>query len=315
MKNVDPIERLLEQTPAPCVVEGPHREQLKQRLLEASSTAQPRRERMKISVFSRMPSLVKLAAALLVAAILIGTGWASEKIYRLVTSESTVISHKTPSGESSEFGSDEANPGLLAEQEKQTDKEIKQLVARKKYKFVRTIDFPDGNKANVYYFRLSDGTRVKWKQGPPRLEEVASWDEYERKSHEYARQRGKDIAKAIASGKARLINFILTEIHVCRDIESTQKVDVLRVQPGCPEEGTDDFACVYPGGMQEYERPGDHVFKTTSWRDHLKAIRDGKRELLDVRIVKRGVFETVREDGSKLVFSRELAPPEKPQSK
>ena len=108
MKSIDEIERLLGQTPAPCVVEGPHREQLKQRLLEQSQTAQPRREPVKISVFRRMPSLVKLAAALLVAAILIGTGWAAEKIYKMVTGESTVISHREPSGVTSEFGTNAA---------------------------------------------------------------------------------------------------------------------------------------------------------------------------------------------------------------
>ena len=69
MKNIDQIESLLRQTSAPCVVEGPHREQLKQRLLKQAQTAQPRREPMNVSLFRRMPSLVPLAAALLVAAI------------------------------------------------------------------------------------------------------------------------------------------------------------------------------------------------------------------------------------------------------
>jgi hypothetical protein len=312
MKNVDPIERLLEQTPLPCVVAGPHREELKQRLLEAAQTAPPRSERMMTSLLNRMPPLVKLAAALLVAAILIGTGWASEKIYELVTSESTVISHKEPSGATSEFGTSGANP---AEEEKQADEEVKKLIAQKKYKFVRAIDTPQGGRFYVYYFRLSDGTRLKWKRPPPRLEEVASWDEYERKTDEYAKQQGKDIEKAIASGKSRLINIVVTEIHVCRDAKSHQNLDVRRSSPSCPEEGTQDFADLYAGGMQEYEKPGNHVFKTTSWPDHLRAIREGKRELLDVRFVKCGIYEAVREDGSKFVFPRELPLREKPQTK
>ena len=128
-------------------------------------------------------------------------------------------------------------------------------------------------------------------------------------------QRGKDIDKAIARGKGRLINVIVTEIHVCRDVESNQKLDVRRVASQCPEEGADDFAEVYPGGMREYERTGDHLFRTTSWRDHLKAIRDGKRELLDVRLAKQGVYEALREDGSTLIFSQEFPPQQKPDTK
>jgi hypothetical protein len=312
MKNVDPIERLLEQTPAPWVVEGPHREQLKQRLLEPSATAQPRREPMKISLFQRMPSLVKLAAALLGAAILIGTGWTSEKIYRLVSGESPAIMHRDPSGTTRSFGTGGPNPAAA---ERQADEEIKQLVAQKKYKFVRRIDHADGSTSYVYYFQLSNHARLKWKYPGPRLEDVASWDEYQRKSAEYGKQREKDIAKAIASGKGRLINFVLEEIHVCRDVATGQKLDVVRAAPDCPEEGKVDFAYIYNGGMQEYEKPGDHMLASSSWPDHLKAIREGQRELLDVRIVKKGIYEAVRADGSKFVFPRELPPTEKPATK
>ena len=188
-------------------------------------------------------------------------------------------------------------------------------MAQKKYKFVRTIHHPQGNESNVYYFYLSDGSRVKWKHPPPRLEDVASLDEYERKAKEYSEQRGKDIEKAIASGKGRLVNIIVTEIHECRDVGTNQNLDVRRISPQCPEEGTDDFAEVYPGGMQGYEKPGDHMFKTSSWQDHLNAIRDGKRELLGVRLLKLGVYEVTRDDGSNLIFSRELSPQEKGDTK
>ncbi len=307
MKSIDQIEHLLTQTPAPCVVEGPHREQLKRRLLEQWQLPQPRRKRMNLSVLSRMPSMMKLAAALLAAAILIGTGWASEKIYRKLTTESTVFSHTTSSG-TTDFETNAPNP---TEREKQVGEEIKQAVALKKYKFVRTIDRPWGDRQYLYWFHLADGTRLKAKYPPPRLEEVASWDEYERKSKEYAAQRQKDIEKAIASGKGRLIDFMVTEIHVCRDVESGQKLDVRRAAPS-PGEGNEDFAYLYPGGMQEYEKPGDSVFGSSSWRDHLRAIREGKRELLDIRLVKQGIYETVRADGSKLVFARELPLQEKP---
>jgi hypothetical protein len=313
MKSIDHIERLLGQTPAPSVVEGPHREQLKQRLLEYAQSAQPRREPVKISVFRRMPSLVKLAAAVLVAAVLIGTGWAAEKIYKMVTSEQIVIAHVAQSGNTTtQFSTSAANP---AEEEKKVNEEVRQLVALKKYKLVETIHHPDGRVSYVYFFRLSDGGRLKWKMPPPRLEDVASWDEYEQKSKEYSDQRQKEIEKAIASGRGRLIDILVTEIHECRDVGTHERLDVHRSRPECPQEGTHDWAYVYPGGYEKYEKPGDHVFKTSSWQDHLNAIRDGKRKLLDIRLVKEGVYETVREDGSKLIYSRELPPEEKPKTK
>ena len=39
MKRIDPIERILEEAPLPRVVEGAHREQLKQRLLAEAQSA------------------------------------------------------------------------------------------------------------------------------------------------------------------------------------------------------------------------------------------------------------------------------------
>ena len=98
-------------------------------------------------------------------------------------------------------------------------------------------------------------------------------------------------------------------------MESNEKLDVRRGAPQCPEEGTEDYAYIYRGAVPEYEKPGDHVFTESSWPDHLQAIRDGKRELLGLRIVKEGIYEAVRDDGSRLIFSRELPPRENPETK
>jgi hypothetical protein len=46
VEPIDPTERLLTETPVPLVVEGVHREQLKQRLLAHAQSAQPRRKEM-----------------------------------------------------------------------------------------------------------------------------------------------------------------------------------------------------------------------------------------------------------------------------
>ncbi|MCE5302133.1 MAG: hypothetical protein LLF97_03370 [Planctomycetaceae bacterium] len=261
---------------------------------------------MTISFFRKLPPFAKLAAAILGTVFLIGTGWATEKIYRRLAGQSVGIMHVTPSGTTDFSTNDAEDP---AAEEKWTDKEIRQLVAQKKYKFVRTIHHPQGNESNVYYFYLSNGDRLKWKMPPPRLEEVASLDEYDRKAKQCSQQRAKEIEKAIANGKGRLINILVTEIQQCRDPATGQTFDVRRVVPQCPEEGARDFAYVYPGGMKSFERPGNHVYTTTSWQDHLNAIRSGKRELLGVRLQKLGVYETTRDEGSQLIFARELPSP------
>ena len=45
MERIDPTERLLRETPMPLVVEGVHREQLKQRLLELRTIRTAQEER------------------------------------------------------------------------------------------------------------------------------------------------------------------------------------------------------------------------------------------------------------------------------
>ena len=79
MELIDPTERLLRETPVPLVVEGVHREQLKQRLLAHARSARPRRKEM--IRFAGRFSMLRVAATL-AAVILIGTGWAAEKMYQ-----------------------------------------------------------------------------------------------------------------------------------------------------------------------------------------------------------------------------------------
>ena len=185
MKSPEHIENVLERLgrewPEDCSIVESVVRQIE--LMPAVTTLAQRKESMGASLLNRMSTMMKLAAVVLVAAVLVGTGWTAEKIYKMVSSEHAVILHRGPSGRTTEFGTNSANP---AKEEKRADKEIRQLVAQKKYKFVRTIDLPRGDKLNVYYFYLSDGTRVKWKNYPPRLEDVASLDEYEQKSAEYS---------------------------------------------------------------------------------------------------------------------------------
>src|SRR3989304_1947052 len=142
MKSTDEIERLLEQTPVPTIAEGPHREQLKQQLLEQTQTILRKEEKMRMSLFNRMPPMMKLAAALLGAAVLIGTGWAAEKIYMKWNG----ISFTLPGGGEMEVSS--TDPSAVETAKRHSEEENK-LIAEKKYKFVRTYEL-FGEKRYVY---------------------------------------------------------------------------------------------------------------------------------------------------------------------
>ena len=83
MKPAEPIERLLEQTPVPSLSEGPHGDRLRNQLLEHSTTIYLRKTKMSLS--NRIPPALRTALAALVAILLIGSGWAAEKIYEQMT--------------------------------------------------------------------------------------------------------------------------------------------------------------------------------------------------------------------------------------
>ncbi len=199
MKNADPIERLLGQTPAPSVVEGPHREQLKQRLLESPQTAQPGRTRMLKSLWGRMSLTTKLAAALMVAAVLFGTAWAAEEVYNkfigglLVLEETPAQTIESPDGTRACISGvivtnvDPNDPNAI-ETARLHHEEMKQLVAEKKYKLLSTFQDSQGQTQYVYQFTYSDGSQGGMNFSMP-LDDVTSWDDYRQKEYEQTKRR------------------------------------------------------------------------------------------------------------------------------
>jgi hypothetical protein len=299
MKSIDEIERLLGQTPAPCVVEGTHREQLKQRLLESAQSAQPRRERMKMSLVSRMSPMMKVAAGFALAAVLIGTGWAAEKIYMKwngisFTLESyTGRSVKLPNGATLDLGGGTTEMGIVSndpndfgpnavERAKRHHEEQNKLIAEKKYKFVKTREYLSQTNY-VYTFTFADGSHETTTVAIP-LETVTSWDDYRQKQQE----QSEKIYKAVVAGNFRLIDVHTTDDWICRDADSREKLDVRHVYDTA--EATIE-AAKEPKQVQEM-----------SWQDHLKAIREGKRELLGPKNETFYTYEAVLEDGSKATF-------------
>ena len=400
MKDEGEIERLLAQVPVPSLRESPHRQQLKAELLHPTKRWQREGEEpMKVTRRSRMTRLMKLAAGMLIAALLVATGWAAEKVYRGVAQkyvELERIEHppKTLSG-AILLSADvlaglsipaDAPPGT-AEKAGKHHEEIKQLIAGKKHKLVKTTEMQFGQKEYTYRFTLADGSSLalnflipledvdSWKdylqktekipvfaQGgvavvgtsipadsPPGtaekakrhheemkqliarkkyelvrtlekggrkryeyrftfadgehdtqtfslpLKNVASWEDYWQKKEDREKQRQDKINRAISSGKFRLLDVEAISIHICRDADSDRK---LRVQRLVGPDGKDE-ALVYPevADVTKHENPWE------KWPDHLQAVRQGKRVLLDLEILKSYTYEITLDDGSTTIFN------------
>jgi hypothetical protein len=305
MKSIDPIERLLGQTPVPSVVEGPHREQLKQRLLESAQTAQPRREPMRISLLSRMSPMMKVAAGLMLAAMLIGTGWAADKIYMKWNGISfTLESHPgqsvtLPNGATlnlgghtlghEESGDVSSDVQEAVETAKRHHEEDNRLIAEKKYEFVKTFEYLSETNY-VYNFTYADGSRTKTSVQLP-LEDVTSWDDYDEKQKEQAEK----IEKAVLAGNFRLIDVNTIDCWICRNVDSNERLNVRHARlPGYDYAHATLEAAEEPKQIQEM-----------TWQEHLKAIRDGKREILGTKNETVYTYEAALEDGSKATFTQD----------
>jgi hypothetical protein len=172
------------------------------------------------------------------------------------------------------------------------EKEIDKLIAEKKYTLVRTFDPPGDERQYVYGFVLSNGKLATMNFSMP-LENVASSADYGRKQKEQRQQRHEKINQAIAAGRFRLINQDVIQVHLCRDVDSKEKSQVRRDRLADGKE----IACPQ----------GDHgkvpaAAKETSWKEHLRAIREGKRELLSFRTTNIYTYEMIANDGTKLLF-------------
>lgn len=157
----------------------------------------------------RRTRLIRLAAGLLVAALLVATGWAAEKLYQFVADSFVILEEETLLEERSgpvklpdgafrsasrtvrisvgAFLPEDASPGAV-EKAMQGLEEVKQLIGQKKYEFIKTYTGPSGEEEYVYRFTLADGRQVAMNFSIP-LENVASWDDYLQKISEQAKQR------------------------------------------------------------------------------------------------------------------------------
>ena len=237
MERIDPTERLLRETPVPLLMEGVHREQLKQRLLAHAQSAQPRRKEM--LKFADRFSMLKVAATLAAAMILISTGWAAEKMYQKFFTKVSVTLERSPTREwkipdgrnlfTSEWIGTAVDPDdpKSVETAKRHHEEMKQLLAQKKYDFTKTSEFM-GRKEYVYKFTFADGSHTNMNFSMP-LDNVVSWEDYQQKQEQKEKQRQEQINKALAAGRFRLIDSDVMLIHICREVATNQKYRIQRI--------------------------------------------------------------------------------------
>jgi hypothetical protein len=169
-------------------------------------------------------------------------------------------------------------------------------LAKKKYKLVKSFeDEFTGGTQYVYAFTFSDGAQDSMNFPMP-LDNVASWEEYQRKVQEQTRHYQEQVNKAIANGKYRLVDEDVILVQICMDRGTQEKFRVQRIS--------------LPKGKEiALYRPFDITLeaRTTSkpqspWREHLQAIREGKLDILDVETLATYTYEVIFEDGTKRIF-------------
>ena len=171
--------------------------------------------------------------------------------------------------------------------------EIDTLIKQKKYKLLKTFNSPNGEKQYIYRFTFPDGQPLNMNFTMP-LDDVKSWADYEKKQLAQREQRNEQIAQALTAGRFRLLNLEVMQVHLCRDVDSGEKFKVQRIE--------------LPGGKDIALFRADYnlirsLMKRMSWKQHLKAIRDGKRELLELETVNNYTYEMTADDGTKVIFS------------
>jgi len=326
MKYEQDIEKLLAHAPVPTVVPGPHRPRLKCELLSQASRKETKMRAWK-SMFSTPKR--KIAFACCAALFLVAAAWGAEEAYKKIASffadehESVIVDTVSskelmPDGSvramisslSMSIGSGAEDPVFADEKARHQFEEMKKLVDRGKYKLINSylspctsLISPSGvTKKYIYKFTLANGEEFNWTFICP-LEQVASWDEYcEKKAERLAkikerfRQRSKGIKEAIVAGRVRLIETIDVEVHICKDLSSGKKLRVQRVVLRNGQE----VAAVSPYPIVASVGTRSH---STSWQEHLTAIDNGTRELIERRMSKLYRYEATLADGSTATYS------------
>ena len=101
------------------------------------------------------------------------------------------------------------------------NKEIGKLIAKKKYKLLRTFDSGTA-RSNGSTASSSPTSTVLTTNFSMPLDNVTSWADYERKQEQQRQQRHEKINQAIAAGRFRLLNVETLQSQLCRDPQSSR---------------------------------------------------------------------------------------------
>jgi hypothetical protein len=300
MNPTEPVERLLEQTPVPSLSAGPHRDRLRTQLLEQSTTTYPRKTKMSIS--KRVSPALKIALAVLAAILLIGTGWAAEKIYekiitiRIVTSEPkevimpdgtkgySVTAAATEVDVNDPKAVEEANRVLkesLAAEEKRQDA-IQKAITLGRFRLLDVGSQITHQCQDVGSDRVFQLTRCT----------LDTCDDVAHVIDADIELSGKTGAAQTVTGTVR--TAIVTPGSKDKKLPMTLRVDA---QPGKMLKASGDGAT----SVVVTDASGA-VQATTSWKDHLRMILDGKRQLLHATVQTVYVYEVTLDDGSKVSY-------------
>ena len=268
----------------------------------------PSRMSYRISLRERiflMSYLQKIAAVVILGVLLVTTGWAVEKVVEVViegqpiqvkAGATTQWSLATEDGRSMSLIEGESRSSPLTQQ--QSD-ELSKLIAEKKYKLKRKYEMTGGTQY-IYTFVFSDGTTTGMNFYVP-LEDCKSLADYNQKRQEYQAKRQEAIRKAVVKGRFRLINIELLMVHRCVDVATRKALRVQQVNlPDGKQIATTevtDPSVQAPAGEQQYTE-----YETT-WKEHLDAIKAGRRKLLDAESSKNFWYEITLEDGSKTIWN------------
>jgi hypothetical protein len=176
--------------------------------------------------------------------------------------------------------------------------EMKKLIAQKKgYRLLKVYgEEKTGGALYKYRFTFADGSQEIEEFSIP-LKNVTSWDDFLQKRQAEADQRNEKIYNAIVAGKYRLRHTETRYSFVCQDAESTEKYRVM-FMPGPKGKHQAAILPFEPKADEQVTAP----LRTTSWQDHLQAVRAGKRKVLQQEIKKTYYYELLLDDGSKTMF-------------
>jgi hypothetical protein len=252
------------------------------------------RFRITKAVLQMNPTWRAVAAAVL-AALLVASGWAADRIYQGLV-EGRRIDMATrflPGPQPGEWlgvrGPDTSSPDWRREEVEQ--EQVHKLIDQGKYQFVRTVDTERGYRFFLYRFALPNGRKVDFPL-PMSLDGIKSWREWEQKRKEQGDRQFQAFRSALKNGKLRVVNIVIEPMHICRHAETGKILNVEQVTPVdgplmalATEDGT-------AGPLYE-----------TTWEEHLALVRQGKRELLGVKALEYYVYEFTLPDGTKATES------------